>query len=169
MTLRKPAERDQPVLMGMSDDHLRALGALVATFSQTEFLLLVAVANLTPFPDAAAARLHLGDLRFPQLVDRFAAVVALRLMDEPVRDQAATWIQSARATYKQRNEVVQSWVLGRSDHQLVALTPRRHEHAELPRWNVSVDDLVSLVSDIVDLRSDLLALWPSLGLEAPSI
>ncbi len=168
MTLRKPAERERPVLMGMSDDHLRALGALVATFSQTEFLLLVAIANLTPLPDAAAARLHLGDLTFPQLVDRFAGIVALRLMDEPVRDHVATWIQTARATNKQREEIERSWVLGRSDHQLVTLGPRRHEQVELPRWTVPVDDLVSLVSDTVDLRSDLLSLWPALGLEPPA-
>jgi hypothetical protein len=151
---------------GLSDEHLQALGSIVAALGRLDLVLLRTVRDLVPGADGNSVEALLAGDSTPQLAEKFDRLVKQHHGDEPICAQVVSWCLALNELWAQWNqEVRSSWVGDQPDDALARVRYTKTSYfGGQPEERTRLDDLEHIAADARERISELEAMRPRLQL-----
>jgi hypothetical protein len=159
-----PVDRSGP---GLSDEHLRALGSIVAALGHLDLLLLRTVRDLVVGADSNSVEALLAGDSTHQLAAKFDRLVKQLHGDEPICAQVVSWCVALDDLWARWNgEFRASWLGGQPDDALsrVRYTKTAYFGGQ-PEETTDIGDLQQVANDAIARIDELVAMRPGLHLD----
>jgi hypothetical protein len=151
---------------GLSDEHLRALGSIVAALGHLDLILLRTVRDLVPGADRNSVEALLAGDSTAQLAEKFDRLVKQHHGDEPICAQVVSWCMALSELWAQWNqEFRSSWVADQPDDALTRVRYTKTSYfGGQPEERTRLDDLEHIAADARARIGELQTMRPRLKL-----
>lgn len=148
------AELDTQLL---SDEHLRTLGAIVASLGHLDLALLETVRDLVPGADGQSVEALLAGDTTPQLVAKLDRLVKQQHADDPICAQVVSWCVAVDDLWGRWNQELRSaWVGDQPDDSLKRVRYTKTAYlGGLPVEQTGLDDLRRIAGEVADRMAEL--------------